>query len=266
MPEITYETVSNHVRLLTMNRPETLNSLSPEGAHMQRQALQEFREDDDAWVLIITGAGERSFSTGADLRARAEQYSREGAQPPPQPQVPPQGVHGYPTMELWKPVIAAINGYALGGGLELALWCDIRLASENAEVGMLEARRGSLSTSCITRLVRTIPLGLAMEMMLTARRYSAQEAYRMGLVSKVVPREELMPTAVAWADEIVTECAPMSTRFTKELVARTLHMPVRDALQFQFLFNQRLRTLAPEDALEGPRAFTERRKPQWKCR
>jgi enoyl-CoA hydratase/carnithine racemase len=266
MSEITYETVADHVRLITMNRPETLNSLSPDGSREQRERIEEFRDDDDAFVLIITGAGERSFSTGADLRARATNYAAEGAAPRPTPQVPPQSLHAYPTLEVWKPVIAAINGYALGGGLELALWCDVRLASENAEMGMLEPRRGSMSVSLVTRLTRTIPLGYAMEMMLTARRYSAQDAYRMGLVSQVVPREQLMPTAIAWASEIATECAPMSVRMTKELVARTLHMPVRDALQFQSLWSLRLRSIAPEDALEGAQAFTERRKPNWKGR
>lgn len=267
MPEITYETPSPHVRLLTMNRPETLNSLSPEGSRLQMQYVKEFQQDPDAWVLIITGAGDRSFSTGMDLRARAQADAAERqGPPPPPPQVPPEALHAYPSIEVFKPTIAAVNGYAFGGGLETALWCDMRILSENAEMGLLEVRRGILSISGTTRLSRAIPIGLAMEMILTGRRYKAQDCYRMGLANAVVPLKDLIPTAVAWAEEIVTECAPIATRVAKEHVYRTLTMPVRDALQYQALMGMRLRQLSPEDSVEGPRAFAEKRKPVWQGR
>jgi enoyl-CoA hydratase/carnithine racemase len=267
MAEITYETPSNHVRVITMNRPETLNSLSPEGGRQQLQYVRDFRDDEDAWVLIITGAGERSFSTGMDLRAAAQRdAAATQGPPPPPPQVPAEGLHSYPSIEVFKPVIAAVNGYAFGGGTETALWCDIRILSENAEMGLLEPRRGILSISGTTRLSRALPIGLAMEMILTGRRYKAQECYRMGLANAVVPLKDLMPTAIAWANEIVTEAAPIATRIAKEHVSRTLHLPVREALQYQTMMGARLRTLSPEDTVEGPKAFTEKRKPVWKGR
>jgi len=266
MAEITYETPSNHVRLITMNRPETLNSLSPEGSRSFLEHVREFRDDPDGWVLIVTGAGDRSFSTGADLRARAQNVvTAAGVQepPPPAPQVPRESLHSYPSIEVFKPTIAAINGYALGGGLETALWCDLRIAAEHAELGLPEPRRGSMSISGVTRLSHFLPRTLAMEMILTARRYKAADCYRMGLVNAVVSLAELMPTAIAWAEEIVRENAPMSNRMAKELVYRTEHMPVRDALQIQSLFSERLRHLAPMDYAEGPKAFTEKRKPHF---
>jgi crotonobetainyl-CoA hydratase len=264
MSEITYETPSNHIRVITMNRPETLNSLSPDGSRDMLERVREFRDDPDAWVLIITGAGERSFSTGADLRARAQSVA--AGPPPPPNQVPRESLHSYPSIEVFKPTIAAINGYALGGGLETALWCDLRIAAEHAEIGLPEPRRGSMSVSGVTRIAHYLPYTLAMEMILTARRFKAAELYRMGLVNKVVPLAELMPTAIAWAEEMVTENAPMSNRMQKELVYRSIHLPVREALQMQSLFSERLRTLAGGDYAEGAKAFAEKRKPQFQGR
>ena len=261
-PEIMYSTPADHVRLITMNRPETLNSLTMDGNQAMLGYVREFRDDSDAWVLILTGAGERSFSTGLDLRRQSQQDASNEEPPPPQ-QVPNEGLHSYPSIEVFKPVIAAINGYAFGGGSEMALWSDIRIMSENAEMGLLEPRRGLLSISGTTRMSRSIPIGLAMELIITGRRYKAADCYRMGLVSQVVPQAELMDTAVAMATEIVTECSPMATRVAKEHIMRTLHLPTREALQVQSLNSNRLRMLSPKDTAEGPRAFVEKRKPQW---
>jgi enoyl-CoA hydratase/carnithine racemase len=264
-PEIMYETPADHVRLITMNRPETLNSLTQDGNSAMLNYVREFRDDDDAWVLILTGAGERSFSTGLDLRAQAGRDAQQG-DPPPPPQVPNEGLHSYPSIEVFKPVIAAINGYAFGGGTETALWADIRIMSENAEMGLLEPRRGLLSISGTTRMSRAVPIGLAMEIIITGRRYKAADCYRMGLVSQVVPLADLMKTAVDMAEEIVRECSPMATRIAKEHVTRTLNLPTREALQYQSMMSNRLRQLSPHDTVEGPRAFTEKRKPAWEGR
>ena len=171
-PEIMYSTPADHVRLITMNRPETLNSLTMDGNQTMLGYVREFRDDSDAWVLILTGAGERSFSTGLDLR-RQSQQDASNEEPPPPAQVPNEGLHSYPSIEVFKPVIAAINGYAFGGGSEMALWADIRIMSENAEMGLLEPRRGLLSISGTTRMSRSIPIGLAMELIITGRRYKA---------------------------------------------------------------------------------------------
>jgi crotonobetainyl-CoA hydratase len=263
--EIMYETPSDHVRVITMNRPETLNSLTQDGNRDLLNYVREFRDDDDAWVLILTGAGERSFSTGLDLRAQSQRDASQG-DPPPPPQVTPEGLHSYPSIEVFKPVIAAINGYAFGGGSEMALWADIRIMSENAEMGLLEPRRGLLSISGTTRMSRAIPIGLAMELIITGRRYKAADCYRMGLVSQVVPLADLMKTATDMADEIVRECSPIATRIAKEHVYRTLHLPTREALQYQSMMSNRLRQLSPHDTAEGPRAFVEKRKPQFLAR
>jgi enoyl-CoA hydratase/carnithine racemase len=263
--EIKYETPADHVRMITMNRPETLNSLTQDGNAAMLNYVREFRDDDDAWVLILTGAGERSFSTGLDLRAQAGRDAQAG-DPPPPPQIPNEGLHSYPSIEVFKPVIAAINGYAFGGGSEMALWADIRIMSENAEMGLLEPRRGLLSISGTTRMSRAIPIGLAMELIITGRRYKSADCYRMGLVSQVVPLADLISTATDMAKEIVLECSPMATRIAKEHVMRTLHLPTREALQFQSMMSNRLRQLSPHDTAEGPRAFTEKRKPTWEGR
>ena len=263
--EIKYETPSDHVRLITMNRPETLNSLTPDGNAALMDYVREFRDDDDAWVLVLTGAGERSFSTGLDLRAQSQRDSSD-VEPPPPPQVPDEGLHAYPSIEVFKPVIAAINGFAFGGGSEMALWADIRIMSENAEMGLLEPRRGLLSISGTTRMSRAIPIGLAMELIITGRRYKAADCYRMGLVSQVVPQADLLKTAMDMADEIVRECSPIATRVAKEHIARTLHLSTREALQIQSLNSGRLRQLSPHDTAEGPRAFVEKRKPQFEAR
>jgi enoyl-CoA hydratase/carnithine racemase len=138
--------------------------------------------------------------------------------------------------------------------------------SDNAEMGLLEPRRGLLSISGTTRMSRSIPLGLAMELIITGRRYKADDCYRMGLVSQVVPQADLLKTAIDMADEIVRECSPIATRVAKEHIARTLHLSTREALQIQSLNSGRLRQLSPHDTAEGPRAFVEKRKPQFEAR
>jgi E-phenylitaconyl-CoA hydratase len=167
-------------------------------------------------------------------------------------------------LEIWKPMIAAINGHCLAGGLEQALACDLRIASENATFGLTEVRWAIMPGAGGTqRLPRAVPLARAMEMILMAQTVDAQEALRMGLVNTVVPLAELMPTARAWA-ETICERGPLAVRAAKEAVLRGLTMPIADGLRVEALLSATLR--GTEDAVEGPKAFAEKRKPNFKAR
>lgn len=176
----------------------------------------------------------------------------------------PSGARGHILDQCRKPIIAAVNGYAVGGGLELTLRCDIIIAAEHARFGLPEARRGLLADAGGTiKLPRTIPYHLAMGMILTGRFFSAQEAHRMGLVNEVVPMSELMSTAERWANEIL-ECAPLSVQAAKQVVTNTLGLPVESAMSRIESLDAVRRLRESEDYMEGPRAFAEKRKPVWK--
>ena len=164
----------------------------------------------------------------------------------------------------WKPIIAAVNGYALGGGFEMALACDIIIAADHARVGLPEPRVGLMAgAGGVHRLPRMIPQKVAMGYILTGRHMTAQEALRWGIVNEVVPAAELMPTAMKWAGEIL-ECAPLSIRASKQAAMMGLGHPLDIALAMNYTENTRLRR--SEDIVEGPRAFAEKRKPNWQAR
>jgi len=241
------------ILILTINRPEALNAFDLETFREFAQALAEFRDDPSLWVAIITGAGTRAFCIGADLRKLIPALM-EG-----ESSLPPSIMRG---LEIPKPLIAAINGMALGGGLEVALACDIRIASENASFGLPEVRWGLMpGWGGTQRLPRMIPWAKAAEMIFLGERIDAQEAYRIGLVNKVVPQEELMPTALEWARKIC-ENGPLGVRAAKEAMLRGLEMPLSDGLRLEELLFKYL--LGTEDAREGVRAFAEKRKPQYR--
>lgn len=163
--------------------------------------------------------------------------------------------------DCWKPLIAAVNGYALGGGFELALACDIVIAADHAEVGLPEPRVGLYAgAGGVHRLPRHIPLKIAMGMMLTATRIKAEDAHRLGLVNEVVPLADLMTTAERWASEIL-ECAPLSVRASKQMAIQGLDSPLEIA--FARSYSQQRLQVASSDRVEGPRAFSEKRKPNW---
>jgi enoyl-CoA hydratase/carnithine racemase len=268
--EATIYEKKDHLAILTMNRPEAMNAMNAVMRKEMGEALVDFRDDNDAWVLIVTGAGERAFSAGMDLREMAARLAA-GAGPaqgrPPQGG-PSQGPAPEPSLmagniQIWKPIIAAINGVAVGGGLETALACDIRIAADTARMGLSEAKRGIIpGGGGMARLPRLVPLGAALEMLLSGDLITAQEAYRIGLVNQVIPASELMSAATKMAQRFM-DCAPLAVRAIKETVMKARDVPSLDeALKARFGGN----ISATEDAREGTSAFNEKRKPVWKGR
>jgi len=249
------------IAYVTINRPEVMNAISPPVSEELWEVWSEFKNDPEAWVAILTGAGERAFCAGNDLKYQAEHAAEPGAMTIKNP-----GGFGGTTanFECNKPIIAAINGFAMGGGLEIALVCDIIIAADHARLGLPEPKVGLFAAAGgVHRLPRMIGLKQAMGMILTAKPVSAQEAYRIGLVNEVVPLKDLIPTAERWANDIL-QCSPVSIRASKESVMKGLEMNVLDAMKAEFPAAMALWT--SEDLIEGPLAFAEKRPPQWKGR
>jgi len=252
---ISYEK-KGRIAYVTIERPDRLNALHPPANAELYDAFSNFRDDPDVWVAIVTGSGERAFSAGNDLKYTAEHGRRDYTVA----RVPFGGITS--NFTCWKPIIAAVNGFALGGGFELALACDIIIAADHAEVGLPEPRVGLVAgAGGVHRLPRHIPLKIAMGMMLTARRIPIKEAYRLGLVNEVVPLADLMPTAERWAADIL-EVAPLSARASKQMSTSGLDWPLEIAMSRSYTEYQA--AMASEDFVEGPRAFAEKRKPNWK--
>ena len=255
---LTYEKEA-HIATITINRPDALNSLDPWTLQEFADACLDFRDDPNLWVAIVTGAGERAFCAGADLRTTIPLYADKTVQPPWQP--PATIMRG---LEIWKPFIAAVNGFALGGGCEVALACDLRIAADKATFGQPEVNLGLMpGWGGTQRLPRLIPSARAAEMILMGTTIDAQEAYRLGLVNKVVPLEELIPTARSWAESIC-EKGPLGIRAAKEALLRGLSLSLADGLQLEQTLFDTLRFT--DDVAEGTRAFSERRKPVFQGR
>ncbi len=244
------------VAVITINRPDRMNAIDPQTSQELYDAFSDYRDDDNLRAAILTGAGERAFSTGLDLVAAAQLGEALSFAAP----------FGGITrgVEIWKPIIAAINGYCLAGGLEIALSCDIRIAAEHAQFGLPEVTRALVPGAGGTqRLPRMVPRAFAMEILLTGSRFDAQAAYRWGLVTHVVPLAELMPKAMEIANAIC-ECGPLAVKTAKEASLKGLNMTLEEGLDLEAkLVADIFRT---EDAREGPRAFAEKRKPQYRGR
>jgi len=250
-----------HLLVVTLDRPEVRNALHRAASDELDQVWATFEADPELRVAILTGSGDKSFSAGYDMKesgtpAKGGDFLAQRH---------PRGL-GALTLryDLSKPLIAAVNGFALGGGFELALACDIIVAAEHAEFGFPEPRVGRMALEGgMHRLARSIPLKTAMAMLLTGRRITAQEAYRIGLVSEVVQLADLLAAARRWANQIL-ECAPLSVQATKEAVLAGLGLPLPAAVAL--VPPTMARALASEDQVEGVNAFRERRAPKWSGR
>src|SRR5512145_2533634 len=258
MASVLYEQ-KDKIVTVTINRPEAMNAIDPETHHALVEAWTRFRDDESAWVAILTGAGERAFSAGADLKKMIPAAFAGGRG------YDPSAHGGYGLggitrgLEIFKPMIAAINGFCLAVGLEQALACDIRLAAPHAKFGLTEVRWAIMPGAGGTqRLPRAVGVTKALEMILTAEPIDAQEAHRIGLVNQVVPLPELLPEARRLA-ETLCERGPLALRAAKEAVIRGLSLPMPDGLRLEAFLSGTLR--GTEDAVEGPKAFAEKRKP-----
>jgi len=243
------------IAIFTINRPEALGALNFEGMTQLHNALLDFRDDDELLVGIITGTGDKVFSAGVDIKDYLPFVKRTTDRPWKRPAGIMRG------LDIWKPLIAACNGLTIGGGLELALACDMMIASENATFGLPEVTVGVCPGGGGTqRLPRTIPIRLAAEMLFTGKVIDAQEAYRIGLVNKVVPIDQLMSEARKLA-ETICKAAPLAVRVTKEAMMRGLGMSLEDGLRLEDEFTRYI--MSTRDFEEGITAFSEKRKPKY---
>lgn len=253
------------IAFITINRPEVMNAIDWETHQELCDAWTDFRDDPDVWVAILTGAGDKAFSSGADLKKLIPKVAHQTALERMEDESYRPGFGGITkNMKIWKPIIAAINGICLAGGTEMALACDLKVAAENAVFGLMEVQWGIIPGGGGTqRLPRSIPLAKAMEMILLAKRIDANEALRLGLVNKVVPSEKVMPTAEEMAERIC-KMGPLAVRAAKAAILRGLDLPLDEGLALEDAYQDFL--LRTEDAVEGPTAFDEKRLPNFKCR
>lgn len=247
------------VAWVTMNRPEVMNALHPP-CHDEMQAVwDDFAADPEVWVAVLTGAGERSFSAGNDLKWTAE----NGGKLPPMPRGGFAGLCA--RFDLAKPIVGAVNGFALGGGFEIALCCDVLVAADHARFGLPEPKVGLMAAAGgAQRLPRHVPLKVAMGMMLTGEPIDARRALELGLVNEVVPLADLHAAAERWAAKIA-ECSPLSVRATKQAALDSLDRPLDEAIRLD-RYPAVTELFRSEDAREGPLAFAQKRKPNWKGR
>jgi len=256
---IDFEVSEEGIALITINRPERLNAMDAEHYRLLSQAWCRVRDEAAIRCAIITGAGDRSFTTGADIKSfltappdlsdmwltQRDQLLNRG-------------------LEVWKPVICAVNGYALGGGVTLMLATDIRIASPNATFNLAEVKRGIIPGNGGTqRIMQQLPYAIAMEMLLTGDSVDAETAAKWGLINKVVPREQLLETAYVYARKIAAN-APLAVQAAKELALRSRDMDLQTGLRIEAVINRML--MQTEDAREGPAAFAAKRPPQFKGR
>ncbi len=245
----------DHILTITLNRPEVLNAMNPEAHFELDEVFDLYASDPEMRVAIITGAGDRAFCVGTDLKelSRTNDHRK-----------PPGGFCGITTrFDLYKPVIAAVNGLCLGGGAEIVAACDLAIASDNAEFGLVEPRVGlaALGGGALQRLAREMPMKDAMMMILTGKRISAQEALRISFINQVVPQSDLMSSARELAMEIL-KCAPLAVQASKQVMRQSLATPdLKKTMKTRYELAEVM--LKSQDAIEGPLDFAEKRAPKW---
>ena len=254
MGEFSIVEKADHIMTVRINRPDRLNALHPPANAELGEVFDDFAADDDMWVAIITGEG-RGFSAGNDLR-----YQAEGGERVPTP----RGFGGLTSrFDMTKPVIAAVNGVAMGGGFEIALACDLIIASENAKFALPEPKVGLAALAGgLNRLPRQIGPKRALGMILTGRHVSPKEGKELGFVNDVVSHDALMNAAMDWAKQICA-CAPLSIRASKDVVYKSLDSAsLQDAMEGKYDSVKAM--VKSEDFIEGPKAFAEKRAPNWR--
>ncbi len=246
------------IAIFILNRPHVMNALDIPTLNEFHEALIDFRDDPDLWAAIITGAGEKAFCAGIDIRSTLFSVNKYQDSSQPLPATLMRG------LEITKPIVAAVNGLALGGGLELVLACDIRIASENASFATPEVTLGLIPAWGGTqRLPRQISWCQAAEMLLTGKTLDAREAYRIGLVNRVVPKDKLSSTAREWA-QALCNAAPLAVRAAKEAMIKGVKLPLDEGLDLEDALETYL--MGTEDFFEGIKAFNEKRKPFYRAK
>ena len=258
---MTYELIrvtrEERITMVTLNRPHAMNALSYPMHWELHRAFDDFAADPEQWVAIITGEGDRAFCAGSDLKGMLDKRADSS--------FPPTGYAGLISrFDLDKPLIAAVNGVAAGGGFELALACDVILAADTARFGLPEPKVGlAAGGGGLHNLPRQIPLKQAMAMILTGDLVSARQGLDFGFVNEITPPDELMKTARRWAEKICA-CSPLAVRASKQTAMRGLEEPrLEVALRQQNDFPALRAMYASQDAIEGPLAFAEKRPPRW---
>lgn len=253
----------NHIAYVTINRPEKRNAANAAVQNGLGDAWQEINADSDVWIAILTGAGEESFCAGGDL---GDNLARARGDLAPERAVGPIGERGHPRgysgiQEVFKPVIAAVNGYAAGGGFGLALSCDIRLCSENARFGASEVRWSHMAGGQAYILPRTVPLGWAFWFCLTGQFIDADTAFRIGIVQGLYPKAQLMDEATKLA-ETINANGQIVVQQTKQFIYNSLDMPLSAARKMERVYYQKIRQSPDYD--EGSAAFVQKRRPDFK--
>jgi enoyl-CoA hydratase/carnithine racemase len=247
-----------HITIVTLNRPEVMNAMHSPAHFELHRVFDEFAADPEQWIAIVTGAGEKAFSAGNDLKWQAAGGQRGWDK---------SGFAGLTErFDCDKPIIAAVNGVAMGGGFEIALACDLIIASENAVFALPEPRVGLAALAGgLHRLPRQIGLKRAMGMILTGRHVSAREGLELGFVNEVVSQGQALAAAERWANMILQN-GPMSIRASKQTINKGLGVSLEQAMAEQREYSAVRALAASEDYIEGPKAFAEKRAPQWKGR
>ena len=253
-----------HVAYVTLNRPEVLNAMNERMHEDLALVWDEVEADDDIWAVVLAGAGHLAFSVGQDLAELADRIGQGVAATT----FGSQGEPGWPRLterfDLAKPVVAKVRGYALGGGFELALACDVIIAEEDATFALPQVRLGLIAgAGGVFRLTRQLPWKVAMGILLTGRSLSARRAYELGLVNEIVAADDLDACVEEWVAAIL-RCAPLSVRATKEAASRSAAMSLKAAFATRYLWEER--RMRSRDAAEGPIAFKEKRDPRWEAR